>query len=114
MAEFVNIKTAVIDKNVPTKETFEESLPLSQKITLNTTNWDSNNKTQTITVDGILSDEGVQEIIVTPVISSVAEYYASQVYATSQAINSLTFTCETLPLEDINVYVVIKPVKKKY
>lgn len=114
MAEFVNIKTNIVDKNVPTKKTFEESLPLSQKITLTASNWDSNNKTQTVTVDGVLVDEGAQEIIVTPIISNAIEYYASQVHAISQAIDSLTFSCDTIPSEDIDVYVVITPVKKDY
>lgn len=114
LAEFVNIKTNIVDKNVPTKKTFEESLPLSQKITLTASNWDSNNKTQTVTVDGVLVDEGAQEIIVTPIISNAIEYYASQVHAISQAIDSLTFSCDTIPSEDIDVYVVITPVKKDY
>lgn len=112
MAEYVNIKTDSIDKNVPTKETFENSIPKSQLFTLSASGWDANAKTQTIVVDGVLADENSQLITVTPKSVSIIDYANAGVYASGQAADSLTFTCNTIPTVDLQIYVTIETVKK--
>ena len=111
MAEYVNIKTDSIDKNVPTKETFENSIPKSKLITLSASDWDTNAKTQTIAVDGVLADEDSQLITITPKSVSIIDYANAGVYASGQAADSLTFTCSTVPTVDLQIYVTIETVK---
>lgn len=113
MAEYVNIKTEDIDKNVPTKETFDNAKPQSTLITLNASNWDSTSKTQTVTVEGILANEDDQLIVPTPKSTSATSYVTAGVYASGQGTDSLTFTCETIPTVNLQVYIVIETVKKK-
>lgn len=113
MAEYVNIKTAHMDKNVPTKETFDNAKPQSTLVILNASDWDSTNKTQTVTVEGILANEDNQLIVPTPKSTSATDYVTAGIYASGQGVDSLTFTCETIPTVDLQVYVVVETVKEK-
>lgn len=108
MAEYVNIKTDSIDKNVPTKDTFEARLPKSKTVTLTASGW--NNNTQTVTVNGVSASEATQLITVSPTKTKVNTYIESGIYCSGQAENSLTFTCSEAPTEDITIYVTIEPV----
>lgn len=89
----------------------EEQLPPStatakfMKITLLQSGWSS--LTQTVTVEGVLADETLQQITPTPALSSQQEYYTAEVMVTAQAENSLTFTCAQTPASDLTVYVVV-------
>lgn len=103
-----------MDKNVPTKETFENSIPKSQLFTLSASGWDANTKIQTIAVDGVLADEDNQLITITPKSVSIIDYANAGVYASGQAADSLTFTCNTIPTVDLQIYVTIETVKKTY
>lgn len=113
MAEYVNIKTKNMDKNVPTKETFESAMPNSQLIVLSASGWDVNTKTQTVTIEGILANEDTQLIVPTPKSTSATDYVTAGVYASGQGVDSLTFTCETIPTVDLQVYIVVETVIKK-
>ena len=84
--------------------------PSVTQITLSTSAWDSAHNTQTVTVSGVSADENAQLIIPTPVISSQTAYYDSSILCTGQAVDSLTFTCKTVPTQDLTVYVVIQEV----
>ena len=84
--------------------------PNVTQITLSTSAWDSAHNTQTVAVSGVSADENAQLITPTPVISSQTAYYESGILCTEQAVNSLTFTCKTVPMEDLTVYVVIQEV----
>lgn len=77
-------------------------------VTLAAASW--NNKTQTVTVQGISADETAQLIQPVPASASMAAYYDAGVLATGQAVNSLTFSCEEVPTADLTVYVVITEV----
>lgn len=80
------------------------------QVTLLTSAWNGESKTQTVTVSGVSADENAQLIIPTPVIASQTAYYESGILCTGQAVDSLTFTCKTVPTEDLTVYVVIQEV----
>lgn len=108
MAEYVNIKTDSIDKNVPTKDTFEASLPKSKTVTLTASGW--NNNQQTVTVNGVSASEATQLITISPTKTKVDKYIESGIYCSGQAENSLTFTCSEAPTEDITIYVTIEPI----
>lgn len=84
--------------------------PNIAQVTLSASAWNSESKTQTVAVSGISADENAQLIIPTPVISSQTAYYESGILCTGQAVDSLTFTCKTVPMEDLTVYVVIQEV----
>ena len=84
--------------------------PSIVQITLTASAWDSGANTQTVAVSGVSADENAQLIIPTPVISSQTAYYESGILCTGQAVDSLTFTCKTIPMEDLTVYVVIQEV----
>lgn len=72
--------------------------------TLLSTEWDAESKTQTTEVTGVLADSA---ILVGPHPDSLTAYGDSQIYATAQANNSVTFTCETIPTTNITVNVFI-------
>lgn len=72
--------------------------------TLLSTGWDAESKTQTAEVIGVLADSA---ILVGPHPDSLTAYGDSQIYATAQANNSVTFTCETIPTTNITVNVFI-------
>lgn len=108
MAEYVNIKTDSIDKNVPTKDTFEASLPKSKTVTLTASGW--NNNAQTVTVNGVSASEITQLVTVSPTKTKINKYIESGIYCSGQAENSLTFTCSEAPTEDITIYVTIEPI----
>ena len=72
--------------------------------TLLSTGWDAESKTQTTEVIGVLADSA---ILVGPNPDSLTAYGDSQIYATAQANNSITFTCETIPTTNITVNVFI-------
>lgn len=61
-----------------------------------------------VSVTGILADESKQMIQPIPKTTSQSAYYAAGIMCTGQATNSLTFTCQTVPTEDLEVYVVIQ------
>lgn len=83
--------------------------PVYRTVTLTTSAWASN--TQTVTVSGVLADETAQLIQPMPAVASQQAYMAAGIYCSGQAANSLTFTCSTVPTQDITVYVTVQEVQ---
>lgn len=110
MAEYVNINTGTINKNVPTKETFDAARPKSVSVTLSATKWSNNS--QTVNVPGVLADESKQLIIPIPRAASMNSnaYKKAGIQCTDQAANSLTFTCSSVPNINIDVFINIQEV----
>ena len=106
MAEYVNINTGTINKNVPTKETFDAARPRLVRATLPANAWVNN--TQTITVEGILADGEQQIIIPVPKLDSTTAYMNTGVYCSSQANDSLTFIANITPSVDLNLDITIQ------
>lgn len=79
-------------------------------ITLLSSAWDVDKK-QTVSVTGVKADESAQVIRPTPAIASQSAYYSTGILCVNQAENSLTFQANTIPTEDISVYVEIQEVK---
>lgn len=90
------------------KEELRNSRPKSTLVTLPLSAWSNN--TQTVTVPGVLADESKQLIQPMPTIADQAVYSAAGISCTGQAANKLTFKAQTVPTEDVQVYVVIQEV----
>lgn len=98
----------VKNSDVATKGYVDGIKPKSISITLPASGWSSN--TQTVTVNGVLADESAQLIQPMPAIASQSAYISAGIICSGQAANSLTFTCQTVPTENLTVYVVIQEV----
>ena len=106
MAEYVNINTGTINKNVPTKETFDAARPRLIRAILFASAWVNN--TQTINVEGILADEEQQQIIIAPKSNSTVAYNNAGVYCSGQASNSLTFTADVTPSVNLDLNITVQ------
>lgn len=83
--------------------------PRTLKITLTASGWNSSTKQQAVSCSYILADTTAQEISPIPVDTSYnSAWKACGIECVSQAANSLTFQCATVPTADIEVYVVIQ------
>lgn len=67
--------------------------------------------TQTVTVNGVLADETKQAIHVSPSAGYGTMYGTAGIECTAQGANSLTFSCETAPENDITVNIAIQEAK---
>ena len=99
----------LVDADAANKAYVDFKIPKFDSITLHASNWSSN--TQTVTAFDVLADETKQLIQPMPATASQSAYIAAGIMCTGQAENSLTFTCQTAPTEDITVYVVIQDVR---
>ena len=81
---------------------------LSKKITLKAADWDSTTKKQTVEVDGVIAEEDLQLITVRPTSASTVEYVSCDVLCIRQLNDYLEFQCETIPQNDLVVYVAIQ------
>lgn len=70
--------------------------------TLAVADWSSN--TQSVTVNGVTASNTV---IVSPAPASAVEYAACGILCTTQGTDSLTFSCQTTPTNNLTVNVVI-------
>ena len=77
-------------------------------VTLLASGW--SDSTQTVMVSGVLADETKQLIQPMPAIASQDAYISAGIICSGQAADSLTFTCTTVPTEDISLFVVITEV----
>lgn len=101
----------VLTKTAEGQEWKDVASPKAIKITLSVADWNTTAKTQSVTVPGVLSDATKQEIRVMPVNAALdSPYIAAGVQCVAQAANSLTFACETVPTEAIEVYVVMQDI----
>lgn len=107
----VNVGDPLSDTDATNKEYVDSLKPKATKITLTVAGWSSTLKTQSVTVSGVLSDVTKQEIRVMPVDTALdSPYIASGVQCVEQGSNNLTFACDKIPTEAIEVYVVMQDV----
>lgn len=72
------------------------------QVTLLSSGWSNN--TQTVTATGVTANNNV---VISPAPSSFSDYTDAIIYCSSQWTNSLTFTCDTAPSNDITVNVMV-------
>lgn len=75
--------------------------PSMTRITLSPTSWDATALTQSVTVTGISADETAQIIQCSPYGASMSAAVESGIYCSGQAADTLTFTCNSVPTEDV-------------
>lgn len=95
-----------VTSNVQTQLNNKASPALLRTATLTTANWSNNS--QTVTVNGILSDTTKQAIHVSPAGGFSAIYCEAGIECTAQAANKLTFKCEEVPESNITVNISIQ------
>ena len=90
-----------------------ENKPYMTKITLTTSGWDVTTLTQIATIEGIKADETAQAIYINPTNdATIIDMIANcNVRASAQGENSLTFSCDTVPSQDLEFYVKWEDVK---
>lgn len=76
-----------------------------RSVVLSTSGWSGNS--QSVSVQGVLTDSSKQVIGVSPTPDSAVVYATFGVVCVSQTNNSLVFSCEAVPSEDVNVNVFI-------
>lgn len=91
--------------------TIEAPAPVYVTVSLLLSGWDNSTNTQTVDVTGVFADETAQLITPVPALSSQSSYYAAGIKCTGQATDQLTFTANTVPTDDLTVYVVIQEVR---
>ena len=84
--------------------------PSACKVTLSASGWDSSAKTQSVTVSGVLEDESKQLIMPMPAGTSMSAYNDAGIQMTAQGANTVTFTADTVPTANIDVWVVFQNV----
>ncbi len=85
--------------------------PVFRTVTLPVSGWDGSTRTQTVSVDGVLADETKQALTVTPAPNSLADAGAAWVRCSAQGAGTLTFSCNSLPSEELTYYVTIQEVR---
>ena len=72
------------------------------QVTLSVTDWSNN--AQTVSATGVTASN---KVFVSPNATSYLDYANAQIRATAQGAGTLTFVCETVPTNDVDVDVVI-------
>lgn len=103
-------KNAHADKFAAVNAAIGNLTPSACKVTLTASGWDSSAKTQSATVFGVLEDESKQLIIPMPAGTSMSAYNEAGIQMTAQAANTVTFTADTVPTADVEVWVVVQSV----
>lgn len=77
---------------------------VTRSVTLAASGWNTGDKTQSVTVDGVDSDTTV---MVSAATASFTAYGAAGIYCSAQGTNSLTFKCAKVPSVSIIVNVAL-------
>lgn len=93
-----------------TKGYVDGKMPFAHTVTLSASGWNSSTKQQTVACSGVVADETKQLIVASPASSSLTYYRNAWCRCVAQAANSLTFQCDTVPTQNLTVYVAIVPV----
>lgn len=109
-AEHNTSENAHADKFAAVNAAIGNLTPSACKVTLSASGWDSSAKTQSATVSGVLEDESKQLIMPMPTGTSMSAYNEAGIQMTAQAANTVTFTADTVPTADVEVWVVVQSV----
>ena len=86
------------------KELYQRAF-IGKQATLYVADWDDEEQTQTIEVDGVIANQALQIVHVVPSSGSIEPYIFSQVLCIEQGEGTLTFKYQTKPEEDLNLYI---------
>ena len=110
MSEFLD-QSGLSTYSTLVRSSITAARPTVTLVTLKSTGW--TNKTQTVTIAGISSDEAAQRIIPIAHADSRSAYNEAGCKGVGQGEGSLTFECETVPSVDLKVWVEVKGVVDK-
>ena len=108
MSEFLD-QSGLSTYSTLVRSSITAARPTVTLVTLKAAGW--TNKTQTVTVAGISSDEAAQRIIPIAHADSRSAYNEAGCRGVGQGEGSLTFECETVPTVNLKVWVEVKNVK---
>lgn len=113
---FLNRDSDVTSNNeLITKKYVDDAVKTAQLVahlvTLTASGWDGSAKTQTVSCADIVADETAQQILPMPAAASMSAYNDAGILCTGQGAGTLTFTADTVPTTDLQVYVTITPVQ---
>lgn len=91
--------------------TVKAAQPVAHLVTLASSGWNSSAKTQTVSCADVVADETAQQILPMPAAASMSAYNDAGILCTGQGAGTLTFTADTVPTADLQVYVTITPVR---
>lgn len=80
----------------------------AKTITLEVSEWDNQTNTQDVVATGVIDDDQQQFIMVRPVEESLVEYHDCNVMCVHQGDDYLTFHCDTIPQNDLDVYIMVQ------
>ena len=87
------------------------SKPKACLVTLKSSGWDADAKTQVATVACVVADEAAQMIHPMPKIGQITTYNDSGIQLIAQGDGNVTFMCDTIPTENVDVWVVTEDVE---
>lgn len=85
--------------------------PKACLVTLKSSGWDANAKTQVATVASVVADEAAQMIHPMPKIGQITTYNDAGIQLIGQGAGNVTFMCDTIPEKNIEVWVVTEDVE---
>ena len=87
------------------------SKPKACLVTLKSSGWDATAKTQVATVACVVADEAAQMIHPMPKIGQITAYNDAGIQLIAQGDGNVTFMCDTIPTENVDVWVVTEDVE---
>ncbi len=87
------------------------SKPKACLVTLKSSGWDADSKTQIATVASVVADEAAQMIHPMPRIGQITTYNDAGIQLIAQGAGNVTFMCDTIPEADVDVWVVTEDVE---
>lgn len=85
--------------------------PKACLVTLKSSGWDADSKTQVATVASVVADEAAQMIHPMPKIGQITTYNDAGIQLIAQGVGNVTFMCDTIPTENVDVWVVTEDVE---
>lgn len=85
--------------------------PKACLVTLKSSGWDADAKTQVATVASVVADEAAQMIHPMPKIGQITTYNDAGIQLIGQGAGNVTFMCDTIPTADVEVWVVTEDVE---
>lgn len=85
--------------------------PKACLVTLKSSGWDADAKTQVATVASVVADEAAQMIHPMPKIGQITTYNDAGIQLIGQGAGNVTFMCDTIPTENVDVWVVTEDVE---
>lgn len=82
-------------------------------VSLTASGW-SGEKKQTISIPGLKGDAMQQLVIPTQPSTDIEKYHSAGIRISARGDNTLTFSCDTIPTEDVKVVLVIIPIIGKF